>query len=505
MSANLNYFHEANSRDGQTEPLRAVWLDPTAPLADTDRLALAQAGWQIQVVQLLADLPALAKAAQAIIIRLRYDSQILEDLTRVMNASNLSRPIICRLDPGALDLALDVARMGIHHVVATNDWREPSWRRLAERLVNESTPPSLSSPADRSSATHPIRQHPRHVVFVDPASQYLLALAQRVAQAEVTALLVGPTGAGKEVLARVLHEASPRSRGPFIALNCAAMPEALIEDLLFGHEKGAFTSAHRDRKGLFEQAQGGTLFLDEIAEIPPHLQSKLLRVLQERELTRLGGQSSIRLDVRVIAATNKDLRKAIEDREFREDLYYRIATFKLRLLPLAERRGDILPLVTHCLTQMGRTDIRWQLTPRAQQMLMQYSWPGNVRELENVIHRATVLSTDGVIDTPQLMFDDLHAGPITSTCDTSLPTECLTIPAANDRLTADPPTALDTAQARANLQHAVKQNEHQIIMATLATSRSRNEAAERLGISPRTLRYKLARLRERGLNLALAD
>jgi len=212
--------------------------------------------------------------------------------------------------------------------------------------------PSAAPPLEHRAA--PAEPGVRNAVFVDPASRHLLALAQRVAQAEVTTLLVGPTGAGKEVLARVLHEASPRARGPFVALNCAAMPEHLIEDLLFGHDKGAFTGAHRDHKGLFEQAQGGTLFLDEIGEMPVLLQSKLLRVLQERQLTRLGGQSTVALDVRVVAATNKDLRQAMAAREFREDLYYRIATFRLQLLALSERRGDILPLALQCLAEHAR-------------------------------------------------------------------------------------------------------------------------------------------------------
>jgi two-component system response regulator FlrC len=155
-----------------------------------------------------------------------------------------------------------------------------------------------------------------------------------VAKAQVTALIEGPTGAGKEVLARVLHESSARARGPFVGLNCAALPEQLIDDMLFGHEKGAFTGAHKEFKGLFEQAQGGTLFLDEIGEMPMHLQAKLLRVLQERQLTRLGAERCVTVDVRVVAATNKDLRQAIVAREFREDLYFRISTFKLRVPPL---------------------------------------------------------------------------------------------------------------------------------------------------------------------------
>ncbi len=280
--------------------------------------------------------------------------------------------MVVRVERQELELAVEASQNGASAVLAADDARSASWLRLHSHLSTHTA--------------RPIVQPIRNVVFVDPASQHLLALAKKVAQADVTALLVGPTGSGKEVMARVLHEASARARGPFVALNCAAMPENLIEDMLFGHEKGAFTGAHREQKGLFEQAQGGTLFLDEIGEMPMHLQSKLLRVLQERQLTRLGGQSVIQLNVRIVAATNKDLKQAIAEREFREDLYYRIATFRMRLQPLRERPGDIIPLAMQSLMQQAAHP--WRLHPQAQQMLLQYPWPGNVRELENVMRRA---------------------------------------------------------------------------------------------------------------------
>jgi two-component system response regulator FlrC len=321
-------------------------------------------------------------------------------------------------------------------------------------------------------------------------------------------------------MARVLHEASARARGPFVALNCAAMPENLIEDMLFGHDKGAFTGAHRDQKGLFEQAQGGTLFLDEIGEMPMHLQSKLLRVLQERQLTRLGGQSVIQLNVRIVAATNKDLKLAIAQREFREDLYYRIATFRMRLLPLCERPGDIIPLAMQCLSQHNHQV--WRLHPQAQALLLQYPWPGNVRELENVMRRAMVLCTDHHVTPAHLMFDDwlTHAAPAAAVQPTSpqaadavaqyqpsmfCPAEASTSWTAASAM--QQPQALSevpSAAAPADLQSAVRLNEHQVIMATLASTPSKTEAAKRLGISPRTLRYKMAQLREHGLATAAA-
>ena len=477
----------------------AVWLDPTATLGSQEREQLSAAGWQVLAIRTLDDLPEAAAQASCVVLRLRFDTDTLQGVQDTLTRAGLQRPLVCRLDAGALDLAMAVAHAGVRHVVRADDWSAKRWRDLAQALSaptpDVAAPPAepvRSSPAPEAAAML-ATPRPLEAVFVDPASQCLLALARRVAQTDVTALLIGPTGAGKEVLARVLHEASPRANGPFVACNCAAMPDALIEDMLFGHERGAFTHAHRDHKGLFEQAQGGTLFLDEIAEMSPHLQTKLLRVLQERELTRLGGQSPIRLDVRVIAATNKDLRQAMLAREFREDLYYRIATFKLRLLPLAERPGDIMPLVAHCLSKYGRPGMRWPLTVEARNLLLQYPWPGNVRELENVIKRATVLSMDGTIGAAQLMFDDW----VGAESPAAWPAETTLAAGTQTALVVETPTDADLSQA-------VRQNEHQIILAALAATRSKNEAAQRLGISPRTLRYKMARLRESGLNLTLA-
>ena len=432
---------------------------------------------------------------------------------------------------------------------------------------------------------HPAHAAPaaplRRAVFVDPASRNLLALAQRVSVADVTTLLVGPTGAGKEVLARVLHESSNRRHGPFVAINCAAMPEQLIESQLFGHEKGAFTGAQRAHKGLFEQAEAGTLFLDEIGEMPVHLQAKLLRVLQERQVVRLGSEEAVPVNVRLVAATNRDLRQAIAQREFREDLYYRIATFRLRLLPLAQRPGDILPLALQFVSQHPAPSGSrggWQVTPEAQQLLTQYGWPGNVRELENVMRRAVVISNDGVIGPNQLMFDDwLDAGegeawgaPAAAPVATALapapapataiapapiaapaaslvsasplvsaPTFPALVPVAPVAPVAAPaplasaatdafvhsattftapapwqgeaicttvaatpaatPQADGAHAAPSDLHSATRHNELRIILATLSATRSRAEAALRLGISPRTLRYKLAQMRAQGL------
>ena len=285
------------------------------------------------------------------------------------------------------------------------------------------------------------------------------------------------------MLARVLHESSNAANGPFIGLNCAALPEHMIEDMLFGHEKGAFTGAVTEHRGLFEQAQGGTLFLDEIGELPLTLQAKLLRVLQERSLVRLGGERAIALNVRVVAATNKNLREQIALREFREDLYFRLSTFKLRVPPLAERSGDILPLVARLLARHVRGNQAWSVSEEAQRVLLSHSWPGNVRELENSIQRALVMCPDNHIDVEHLMFDDAPTA-------FAMPEASAWAPAVPQVLAASP------------LHATVKHSEHHAIRAALEASRSREEAAQKLGISPRTLRYKLARLRDAAPGLA---
>ncbi len=234
----------------------------------------------------------------------------------------------------------------------------------------------------------------------DPASQAVLQLAQRVAATDATVLLCGESGVGKEVFARWIHAHSPRRDGPFVAINCAAIPEALLEATLFGHEKGAFTGASTAQPGKFEQAQGGTILLDEISEMPLALQAKLLRVLQEKEVERLGSKKAIPLDVRVIATTNRRLEEEVTEGRFRQDLYYRLAVFPLAIPPLRERRADIVPLARFFLqrhaSRLGKPGAA--LSADAEAVLTAYAWPGNVRELENTLQRALILSPGLTID-----------------------------------------------------------------------------------------------------------
>ena len=241
----------------------------------------------------------------------------------------------------------------------------------------------------------------------DQASRDLLLLAQRVAKTEVTVFINGPTGTGKEVLARFIHNKSERSDAPFVAVNCAAIPDNMLEAILFGHEKGAFTGASTANKGIFRAADGGTLLLDEISEMPMALQAKLLRVLQEKAVTPIGSQKDIPVDVRVVATTNRNMAEEICQGNFREDLYYRLNVFPLNTLPLASRPDDILPITTVLLGRHIKAYgmIPW-LDEGAITVLQNYGWPGNVRELENVLQRALVLADAGVISASDILIDD---------------------------------------------------------------------------------------------------
>lgn len=245
-----------------------------------------------------------------------------------------------------------------------------------------------------------------HVAVADPNSCQLMALASRVAVTDVTVFINGPTGTGKEVLAKFIHNQSSRKEKAFVAVNCAAIPENMLEAILFGHEKGAFTGASTANKGIFRAADGGTLLLDEISEMPLSLQAKLLRALQERKVTPLGSQREIDVDVRVIATTNREMLAEISNGKFREDLFYRLNVFPLTTQNLAQRTDDIIPissilLARHC---MALDDLP-SIDDEAAEILLSYNWPGNVRELENVLQRAIVLSTGGKIMAGDIMVD----------------------------------------------------------------------------------------------------
>lgn len=248
----------------------------------------------------------------------------------------------------------------------------------------------------------------REPIWEDPSTGELLQLAAKAAASDVTVMITGPSGSGKEVLSRYVHDNSSRASGPFVAINCAAIPDTMLESTLFGYEKGAFTGAVQACPGKFEQAQGGTILLDEITEMDLNLQSKLLRVLQEKEVERLGGRKTIALDVRVLATSNRDLKQAVAENKFREDLYYRLNVFPLRWKPLCQRIGDVLPLARFFLQRHASENSRAipELSKEAIARLESYSWPGNVRELENVMQRALIICNGNVIEASDLILDE---------------------------------------------------------------------------------------------------
>ena len=313
----------------------------------------------------------------------------------------------------------------------------------------------------------------------DPQSLALLTLAERIAASDIPVLLEGPTGTGKEVLARFVHRMSARAEGPFVAVNCAAMPEAMLEALLFGHRKGAFTGAAEAGEGLFRAADGGTLLLDEVGELPLALQSKMLRALQEGEVLPLGATRPLKVDVRVVAATNRHLAAEVEAGRFREDLLYRLNVFPLSLPALRDRPDDIAPLAFAMLLRHAPAPGQpgW-LSAEALAVLEAHAWPGNVRELENVIRRAILLAGNAAAITPEHIVFDTAVRPV---AEAAVP-------------------ALTRIAAPRSLSDVAFASEARAILETLASHKGNRAATARsLGISERTLRYRLASMRGAGI------
>jgi two-component system response regulator FlrC len=337
------------------------------------------------------------------------------------------------------------------------------------------------------------------VIANDPLSRNLFALAARVAQTDTTVLLTGESGVGKEVVARYIHMNSARREGPFVAINCAAIPDSLLEATLFGYEKGAFTGAQQAQAGKFEQAQNGTLLLDEVTEMPLGLQAKLLRVLQEREVERVGGKKPVALDIRIIATSNRDMADAVARGVLREDVYYRLNVFPLLIPALRQRPDDIVPLARHFLAEHGGRCGRPGLTlaPSAEDALRRHAWPGNVRELENVIQRALIFAGGDVVEA-----DALHLSLAASPGGAPVPggASIDARPTANRAGEADMPGEAGQMGRVEPANETIKDKERRHILETLsAVAGSRKLAGERLGMSERTLRHKLKQYREAGL------
>jgi DNA-binding NtrC family response regulator len=365
----------------------------------------------------------------------------VEDAVRAMKdgaADFLTKPVDTDHLLLLLERALDRRRLKTEFVLLQEDWQ----RRFGLPLV----------------------------LGEDPGLKDTLLAVQRAAASDATVLLLGESGTGKELMSRALHQLSPRAKGPFVAINCAAIPEHLLENELFGHEKGAFTGASSRKVGKAELAHRGTLFLDEIGELTPPLQAKILRLVQERQFERVGGVSTLSVDVRLVAATNRDLREAVAARTFREDLFFRLSVFPIEIPPLRRRRGDILPLAEHFLArygrEMGRRDLR--LTDEARTVLTAHSWPGNVRELQNCMERAAILSDGPRVGAEHLKLGGGDAGPQLG----------------------------DVLDLSGTLAEVVKRAEEKaedeaIRLALLETRGDRAAAAARLGVSVSTLNRRL--------------
>jgi two-component system response regulator FlrC len=365
-----------------------------------------------------------------------------------------------------------------------------------------------------------LRVVPNELVAVDPESKRLMSLARKIAENDATVLITGESGTGKEVYARFIRDHSARCGAPYVAINCAAIPENMLEATLFGYEKGAFTGALGAHAGKFEQAQGGTLLLDEISEMDLGLQAKILRVLQEREVERLGSSRTISLDVRVIATSNRDLPEEVRTARFRADLYYRLNVMSLRLPPLRERTGDILPLARRAIQACARGgQAALSLAADAEAKLLAHAWPGNARELSNIVQRAAWLACGGIIHAADLDTGvsmgmaggaRVPGSASAGTAGAALPAgtaAAATAGAGAGFAAGDAPLSGGAAAAPIRIQETgldqdLRERERELILTTLrVTGGSRKLTAERLGISPRTLRHKLQQLKAAGVSV----
>lgn len=344
---------------------------------------------------------ALRDSVDLVITDLRMPDLDGFDLIRDLKASSSSPHIIMITAFGSIETAIKAVKLGAHDYI-TKPFEIEELILAADKALKERR---LRQQVTRLQREVEGKYRFGNIVGESDAMQEVLALVPRIASSEVSVLVTGESGTGKELIARAIHYNSPRANGPFVAVNLAAIPAQLIESELFGHKKGAFTDAHNDRAGLFVEANGGTLFLDEIGELALELQAKLLRVLQERELRPIGATRIERVDVRVVAATNRDLEEMMQQGVFREDLYYRLNVIDLRLPPLRKRVDDILPIADHLLdlhAQRSTPPRRVHLSAEAQRALLSYHWPGNVRELQNSIERGIALCRDYVIEAQDL-------------------------------------------------------------------------------------------------------
>jgi two-component system response regulator FlrC len=462
-----------------SESLSILVVEDDEALRDALLITLEAAGHRVTAVDGgPAALTELARGAFSMVVSdLRMDPMDGLALLGEIRGRYPGLPVLLMTAFGDVDKAVAAMRGGACDFMLKPF--EP--KTLIEQIARYAVPPP---PADG-------------VIAADPKTRETLLLAARVARTDATVLLTGESGVGKEVFARYIHDQSARSGGPFVAINCAAIPDNLLEATLFGYEKGAFTGAQTAQAGKFEQANGGTLLLDEISEMPLGLQAKLLRVLQEREVERVGGKKPVALDIRVLATSNRDMGGEVRTGRFREDLFYRLNVFPLEVPALRQRPGDILPLARHCLARHAAVTRRTaRFAAAAEERLAAYSWPGNVRELENVVQRALIMTGGELIDADSLPL----AGAVAA-----LATPAVAAPASPSFAAPSAPAScvvsetLAESLAIADAPANMKDLERQHILDTLAkVGGSRKKAVALLGISERTLRYKLSQYRDEG-------
>ena len=371
-------------------------------------------------------------------------------------------------------------------------YREPNSAPVTTTVLTTNTTKTEAVGSEIRSAEH-------KVIAVDPKTVAIFARCERVAATDTSVLVTGESGAGKEVVAHHIHKTSKRANGPYVAINCAAIPDTLLESILFGHEKGSFTGATKAQAGKFEQANKGTLFLDEIGEMPATLQTKLLRVLQDKKIERIGSTDSIQADVRIIAATNLNLQDQVKAGKFREDLYFRLNVFPIHVLELRERPLDIIPLAEFFLKRysvnIGRESL--VLSNAAKALLQKYAWPGNVRELENIIQRAVLLADRDQIYAEDLELDDSHLSH-----DILTPDHGDQSPESSEtpNLSTKPgQNGTEIALTKGESGQDIESVEREHILKVLAeVNGNRTKAVDILGISARALRYKLKSYKEAG-------
>ena len=446
--------------------------DPQMQLAI--KASLSRAGYEVLIT---GDGKAALTAFEAqpfdlVISDQRMPEMTGQELLAALQARGSTTPVIMITAHGTIDQAVDAMRLGAADFLA-KPFSSEDLLRIVERVLTLVSSGELEIQAKPNRAGRPI-------ITNDPLMIRILEVAEAVSRSDATVLVQGESGTGKELIARLVHSASPRAKQQFVAVNCAALPENLLESELFGHEKGSFTGAQNRKIGKFELAHGGTILLDEISEMELGLQAKLLRVIQEREVDRVGGKDPVAIDVRVVATTNRDLQAMVDQGKFRADLYYRLNVIPLTLPPLRERKCDIKLLIEHFMRQYlgGKAQA---IRPEILAQLEAYHWPGNIRELQNAVERAAILSTGRAPVTEDFFI-------------AKAPSSAPSLAQQIEREASAPASAAVVAQSGLMIKPGmtVAEMERALIFETLkSTSDNRTEAAKLLGISIRTLRNKL--------------